>query len=150
MFVWIDQGVAVSSMPRGEDIEDLAGVFDVVLVLVEDKELGYDLNLWEKYGVDFRRLPIPDFGVPSLEELYDAVKWLVDRVKCGQKVLIHCLGGRGRSGTVAAAYLVFKGFNADEAISYVRKCVIGAIETRRQEDVIRKFEGYLKSCGHIG
>jgi len=52
---------------------------------------------------------------------------------------VHCSGGIGRSGMVAAAYLISNGFNADDAMKHVRARVSGAIETREQENLLRLF-----------
>ena len=43
----------------------------------------------------------------------------------------------------AAAYLISKGFDVDEAIKRVRARVPGTIETREQEDIEDFYAGYL-------
>jgi protein-tyrosine phosphatase len=47
-------------------------------------------------------------------------------------VLVHCRGGVGRAGTVAARILVELGTPATEAVRQVRAARAGAIETRSQ------------------
>ncbi|OBZ68572.1 Dual specificity protein phosphatase 23 [Grifola frondosa] len=66
-------------------------------------------------------------------------------------MLIHCGGGKGRAGTVAACYLVAYGFakpqpnrreprmTAKEAISALRAIRPGSIETEQQEAFISKY-----------
>jgi ADP-ribosyl-[dinitrogen reductase] hydrolase len=48
-------------------------------------------------------------------------------------VLLHCRGGLGRSGTIAARLLVELGENPRVAIDRVRRARHGAIETPAQE-----------------
>jgi protein-tyrosine phosphatase len=51
----------------------------------------------------------------------------------GGKILIHCRGGIGRTGTVAAQLLVELGMPHEKAIKAVRAARYGTIETRDQE-----------------
>lgn len=46
--------------------------------------------------------------------------------------MVHCMAGRGRSGTFAAACLIYKGVKADAAIPKVRLYRPGAIESNSQ------------------
>ena len=54
-------------------------------------------------------------------------------VRRGGRILVHCRGGLGRAGTIAARLLVELGTSPDEAIRAVRHVRPGAIETREQE-----------------
>ena len=66
-----------------------------------------------------KHMPIPDFGTPGLNDLHEVIEWINQEIEDG-KVLVHCLGGIGRSGMVATAYLISKGFSLNEAIKRVR------------------------------
>jgi protein-tyrosine phosphatase len=48
-------------------------------------------------------------------------------------VLVHCRGGLGRAGTIAARLLVELGMDPAKAIENVRAVRAGAIETSDQE-----------------
>jgi len=39
----------------------------------------------------------------------------------GEDVVVHCMGGLGRTGTVAACALVQRGWRPDQAIAEVRR-----------------------------
>ena len=57
-----------------------------------------------------------------------------DRLRSGFDVVIHCRGGLGRAGTIAARLLVELGMRPDEAVHRVRDARgPGAIETPAQE-----------------
>ena len=81
-------------------------------------------------------LPIPDVTAPNsdFEE-----RWLIagaelrDLLRAGFDVLVHCKGGLGRAGTIAAQLLIELGWSSKEAITEVRRVRPGAIETSDQE-----------------
>ncbi|MEL0215349.1 MAG: dual specificity protein phosphatase family protein [Burkholderiaceae bacterium] len=58
---------------------------------------------------------------------------LVNAVRSGFGIAIHCKGGLGRSGTIAALLLRNFGFSSQQAIQTVRKTRPGSIETMEQE-----------------
>lgn len=114
---------------------------NVVLSLIEDREfdmLGVP-GLGEAVtsrGIDWCHFPIPDLDAPG-----DAAmdKWAVISPKLhgilerGGRVLIHCRGGLGRAGAIAALLLTERGWSAPRAISDVRAVRPGAVETPEQE-----------------
>ncbi len=62
---------------------------------------------------------------------------LRDLLVKGEKIVIHCLGGLGRTGTIAGRLLVEFGASPNEAIRVVRSARIGTIETRKQEEHVK-------------
>ena len=66
-----------------------------------------------------------------------------NRIMNNDKVLVHCVGGLGRTGTIVAAYLKkYHKLSSQGAIEMVRKSRSPrAIETKVQEDMVRNFEG---------
>lgn len=142
---FIDDKVAFSPMPYPEDIPELAEKFDAVVVLTYEYELYYDLGELIREGVEVLYTPIEDFTAPTLEKLLEIVRWIHERVKQGKKVLIHCLGGSGRSGTVAVAYLMYAyGLSLREALAKVRSLKPSAVETQEQMEVLKELEEHLK------
>jgi protein-tyrosine phosphatase len=112
-----------------------------VLSLVEDAEAeragAADLaDRFARQGVACLRAPIVDYGSPGPEFEVD---WPTHRARAlavledGGKVLVHCRGGQGRSGTIAAALLVTGGLAPADAIAEVRRARPAAIETAGQE-----------------
>ena len=79
-------------------------------------------------------------GAPSPFQLSEILGFVEQRNAEMKPVLVHCAEGKGRTGTVLAAYLVTKGLTAEDAISRVRELRPGSIETLEQENAIRLFE----------
>ncbi len=90
----------------------------------------------EALGMEWHHLPIQDVDVPDAAFeaawLYAGLR-LREHLRAGRHVLLHCRGGLGRSGTIAARLLVELGWEAQAAIRAVRSQRPGAIETRAQE-----------------
>ncbi|WP_297458197.1 dual specificity protein phosphatase family protein [Thermococcus sp.] len=141
---FVDENVAFSRMPTEGELDAVAREFKAVVVLVEDYELPYPLEEWEERGVEALHSPIPDFGAPSFSQLLGILRWIEKRVWDGKKVLIHCFGGLGRSGTVAVAWLMYsKGIPLREALRRVRSVRPGAVESDEQIAVLKVLEEFL-------
>lgn len=87
-------------------------------------------------GVEWYQLPIPDQGIPdqSFEDLWaNAGLRLHALLDAGHSIVIHCKGGLGRTGTIAARLLIEFGVDPREAIESVRKARPGTIENSLQE-----------------
>src|SRR5579859_544844 len=55
-------------------------------------------------------------------ELLDEAAWVVERLRAGRRVLVHCYAGMNRSTTVCcAALMMLEGISADEALARVRE-----------------------------
>ncbi len=71
--------------------------------------------------VSIRRLSIPDFSAPSQErmtEILDTIDWALST---GRNIYLHCLAGRGRTGTVVGCYLVRHGVTCDQALEKIQE-----------------------------
>ena len=143
---FIDDNVAFSRMPTRSEIDEVAETFDAVVVLVEEFELPYSLSEWQKRGVEVLHSPVRDFSAPALDQLLEILRWIEARVAEGKKVLIHCMGGLGRSGTVAVAWLMYsKRLPLREALRQVRMVRPGAVEVEEQMGVLKELERLLRS-----
>ncbi|RLF84035.1 protein tyrosine phosphatase [Thermococci archaeon] len=142
---FVNDKVAFSSMPYPEDIPKITEEFDAVVILTYEYEMYYDMEELLKREIEVLYAPIEDFTAPTLEELLEIVKWIQERARQGKKVLIHCLGGSGRSGTVAVAYLMYsEGLSLRDALTKVRSLKPSAVETEEQTGVLKELGKYLK------
>jgi len=94
-------------------------------------------------GLVWHHLPIRDVAVPdsSFEDRWESVgAELRGRLHRGEGLVVHCRGGLGRAGTVAARLLVEFGEVPAKALERVRAVRPGAVETWEQER-------YVLECG---
>jgi len=142
--IQVEKNLAISPIPRREDIGSLREFFDSLLLLVMDFEVPYPLEELTD-GFNVLHVPIPDFSAPSLEELIAILRWIEGEVQSGRRVLVVCAGGCGRSGTIAVAWLMFsRGLTLREALARVRRKRHCAVETAEQLNLLKSLEIYLK------
>ena len=79
-------------------------------------------------------------GSPTTKQLGELVEFIEHEINQSKPVLVHCSEGKGRTGTVLAAYLVKHGLSADEAIRSVREKRPGSIQTVEQEKALEELE----------
>ncbi|TLM69265.1 MAG: ADP-ribosyl-(dinitrogen reductase) hydrolase [Deltaproteobacteria bacterium] len=87
-------------------------------------------------------LPIRDMEIPEagFERQWDHVRdHLHALLRTGKRILLHCRGGLGRTGTVAARILVEFGVEPKEAVHRVRAARPGTIETAGQERHVMNY-----------
>jgi protein-tyrosine phosphatase/nicotinamidase-related amidase len=102
------------------------------------------------HGLQVRSHPIRDQGAPDPAELRQTLAWLREAVEAGGRVVVHCLGGLGRSGLVAATALIEAGLAPAEAIAVVRASRDPrAIESQEQEDFVRSWVRGMPLEGRI-
>ena len=107
---------------------------------MEINKLGFDDFIWSKEEIEYIKFPIDDFGVPpnnKYNELKKLISFIKENLMLSKHVLIHCNGGKGRSGMIAA--LVLKAMKEKDPIKKVREKVIGAIETEEQEIFVKDW-----------
>ncbi len=91
------------------------------------------------HGIDTARVSIRDGGVPMPQQLDETMELLyavVNRLRNGQTVVVHCRAGQGRSGMLAAMALAALGAEPDQAVARVRTVQPRAVETVAQETYV--------------
>jgi ADP-ribosylglycohydrolase len=92
-------------------------------------------------GLELLELPIVDGDVPTDPvAVAELVRAIDERVRARKRVVVHCAGGLGRSGTIGGCLLVRQGMTPDEALAALvaarsPKCP----ERQRQKDYVRAF-----------
>jgi len=119
-----------------------------VVSLVEDSEFDqlcdkklFVRNIYQ-HNLNWIHMPIVDLKVPNHEFKQ---KWLTTKILLknnliqGKNIVLHCKGGIGRSGTIAALILIEHGEENINAIKLVRKKRQGAIENKLQEQFVLDY-----------
>jgi len=130
------------------------------------------LSSWKKTIITVREIPLPeawikkinsldltldcfflktdDYNAPTVRELYDVVNYIDDQIIKRKPVVVHCAAGKGRTGTVLAAYLIKKNsIKPKEAIERIRSLRPGSIQSKKQEITIDSFYNDLYKDNHI-
>lgn len=145
----VQASAATGAWARDLDL-DVQAIADwgaaAVLTLIESHEItalqveGLGRAV-ERAHMDWLHAPIPDVSTPdaAFEAAWVEVgEGLRDRLRAGFDIVVHCKGGLGRAGMIAARLLVELGIAPDEAIDRVRAARPGAIETAAQEEHVRR------------
>ncbi|MBI4499721.1 MAG: dual specificity protein phosphatase family protein [Gemmatimonadetes bacterium] len=104
--------------------------------------------LLTRYALTESHVPVADFGAPTLPQLASALSAIHTGVSAGDRVAVHCGGGLGRSGTVAACYLVDLGHDWRTAVAVVRAARPGAIEMGAQLAIIASYSDLRTAMTH--
>ncbi len=139
---WIlDDALKIGSYPiiTTQLLENL----DPVKVFINLTETPYGFDLMQEKLIDTLHVPMKDFSVPTPLQLRVLLRNMLFYYHTGLPMYLHCMGGFGRAGTVAACFLITQGKTAQEAIHTVRKCRPGAIETHEQEVFIYTSEEWI-------
>ena len=93
----------------------------------------------QAHGLDWYHLPIRDVSIPSAAfevQWREAGGVLQSLLLDGQSLVVHCRGGIGRTGLVAARLLIELGESPVTALQRVRIARPGAVETAEQEQYV--------------
>ncbi|MBM3513299.1 MAG: protein tyrosine phosphatase [Alphaproteobacteria bacterium] len=101
-----------------------AGIGVVVSLLeaheVQELQLTDEAILCGKANIGFESFPVADRSVPlSMSKTAALVQLLVDYMRAGSSVAIHCRMGIGRSALLAACVLVREGIKASAAFDLI-------------------------------
>ena len=130
-----------------EDIQTIKqlGVTHIVTLITDSELVRYGVeDLIQEYknaDLNVKRIPINDQGVCTKLEMDTLLTWINENLSKGANIMVHCVGGLGRTGLVSASYLVKEGLSAESAINEVRTFRSKrAIESDIQEQFIFEFE----------
>lgn len=94
------------------------GIERVVDVRVEERD---DERLLSVHGIKLLHLPTQDCCAISPPHIRDGVVFAVDGIERGERVLIHCQYGIGRSALLALCVLVARGAGPIEAMARLKE-----------------------------
>jgi protein-tyrosine phosphatase len=141
---WIIDGkILGSGYPLPPDFKTLQALNVKTVIDLSDarerKEEFADL------GMSYYYIPVKDMDIPAINQIREFIQ-IVKRRGGDGIILVHCLGGHGRTGTfgVAAVMNYFKHMNAKQAITYARERNKRAAEAEAQEEFLHKNEALIK------
>ena len=139
LLYWIDkQRFGGSSKPHLSDLPFLQNLELNGIICLQEKNNSEELA--QLLNIAYLHQPIPDFGVPTPEDLEQIVEFILNQqeINPNKPVLIHCTAGNGRTGTILASLIkILDRAESQEAIDRIRKVNPLAIETEEQEHFIR-------------
>lgn len=146
-FTWVIPGLLAGMaqpgrfQPLDADLDDLAveGIRHVVTLTEEP------LALPSGEGFTGHHLPIADFSAPDLDQATEFCR-LVDEVREAKGALVvHCLAGIGRTGTMLGAYLMWDAkLNAHQALTRLRQLRREYVQSVEQEAFLEGWAAHLR------
>ena len=109
---------------------------------MQEKGVGDLPNVIKKAGLRWVHAPIEDDVAPDKDF---QTRWnqcspmLHQALADGEKIAMHCMGGSGRTGLLAAHLLLEKGWELREIITHVQALRPGAFTKSVQVEYIHKF-----------
>ena len=142
-FSWIiEEKLAGSAIPTSKEEIDWIkqeGVKSIVTIREEPLE-----DEWIK-DVNYLHVHSNDMGIPEFSDLVNSVDFIHQRITNDEPVMVHCLAGLGRTGTILACYLIkYEDMTANDAIEKVRQERHGSIQSFSQEEIIFRFEKFVR------
>ena len=142
-FSWIiEEKLAGSAIPTSKEEVDWVkqeGVKSIVTIREEPLE-----DEWIK-DVNYLHVHSNDMGIPEFSDLVISVDFIHQRITNDEPVMVHCLAGLGRTGTILACYMIkYEDMAADDAIEKVRRERHGSIQSFSQEEIIFRFEKFVR------
>jgi predicted protein tyrosine phosphatase len=119
-FDWITDDLAVGGCFPIERAAHLAAEHGIGAVVDLRQEACDDEAELAAAGLAFLHLPTPDLDPVSVAMLDSGVAFARDRIAAGDKLLIHCQHGVGRSALLALCLMVDQGWEPLDALSQAK------------------------------
>lgn len=137
----------LSGMPQPQT-EDLSSLYArgirAIVSLLEDR-IG--LDAYKTQGFETLWVPVEDDKAPTAAQVHELVKFVDLQLSQDRPVAIHCKGGRGRTGTMLAGYLIAKGASYESAMNQIEKVQPNAIRQEAQKQFLKEFAAELIAKG---
>lgn len=151
---WITENIAGGPIPYDErDYEYLRSIgVQTVVSLVESWEYEAYSRLSErqvtellrKLGIMLVRCPTMDGHAPDEDSLLKLAMLLDENDRRGIRTYVHCVGGMGRTPTVLAAFLVYRGYSTENAFRIVSEANPDISITDEQYYAVKALELLLR------
>lgn len=147
-FLWLKKGI-IAGTPRPGIVanleDDLAALQRVgvthLITLTETRPV--EANQLAQYGISSSWSPFRDMSAPTIEVAISLCEEIRELNQQGHAVAVHCKAGLGRTGTILAAFLIWNGQGAVEALESVRQVEPRWVQSDEQVIFLEKFAGYV-------
>lgn len=110
---------------------------DAILTLTEDDPYG---KLHREAGFAHHHEPVDDCEPPSTEGMNRAIEFINSFLEKDIGVAVHCLEGRGRTGTILCAWIGLKeSLSPEQAIRRIHELMIHAVITPSQRSFLKQY-----------
>ena len=143
-FFWIiENELAGSNQPETEkDIEFVLskGIKNIISI---DSPLTSNFLGPKLLGKNINHLfiQIENWSIPDNFQIETIIKFMANARKKNEPLLVHCIGGCGRTGTLQVMYLMlFKNLQYTEALNLERSIRGCLVESKKQESFLEIFD----------
>lgn len=140
-FDWITPTLAVGGSFPANAIERLARDHRIAAVIDARAQSRDDEALMARHGIAFLHLPTDDTFALVDADLDAGIAFAANHIKAGQRVLIHCEYGIGRSALLALCVLVTHGDAPLDALERMKKA------RTRISPSPHQFKGWVRWLG---
>ena len=135
-FSWVEEKrLAGTSVPVSrEHLEALVqeGVAHLVSLSPETPPPSTPID-----GLKITFIPVEDFEAPDSGDFRRFFKLCERAHALGQAVAVHCRGGNGRTGTMLAAYFIWRNnYDAESAVKFLRTMRPWSVESQDQMEAL--------------
>lgn len=156
--VSIENGAEIILTPcpgtKGVDLETSiinlkkAGCTLLLTLMFDDEMVKNNIQLipqlCQKYGITWLQLPIMDDEAPNQEfesNWYQYQQLILTTIISGNSLAIHCKGGTGRTGLVAAMILYFYGWPIEKVFEKIQAVRPQALKIEKQVAYLNSYVG---------
>jgi atypical dual specificity phosphatase len=123
-----------------EEAEDLAAIAAAgISILISLTHVPVSTQTLRSFGIQGHHFPILHKGAPPIEPALLLCKYMDRAIAGGKRIAVHCHAGMGRTGTILASYLIWKGRSPEEAIARLRSISRGFVQSSAQYDFLYTF-----------
>lgn len=147
-FLWLKKGIIAGTPRPGivaeleDDLEALQRVGITHLITLTETQ-PVDAEVLGQYGITNSWSPFKDMGAPSIDVALSLCEEIQMLNQQGHAVAVHCKAGLGRTGTILAAFLIWNGQGAVEALENVRQVEPRWVQSDDQVAFLEEFARYV-------
>ena len=132
------------------DLDDLRNVGVTRLVNLTEEVM--DPAALAPFGISAHTLPMPDMHAPTATQAARLCADIDTWLRSGEVVALHCRAGLGRTGTLLAAYWLWRGHGertAVDATNRIRQLNNNMIQSQEQVRFLEEFALQLTHTPHL-